>query len=93
MLVSALKNEFVDIVEAGSRHSVFVTQSNKVFVCGDANQGQLGLGTGLQDRVMVPTEIEAIRGNKIRQVCCGKFHTLILTEQGDIWACGANNFG
>ena len=93
MLVSNLRKEFVDIVEAGSRHSVFVTQSNKVFVCGDANQGQLGLGTGLQDRVMVPTEIEAIRGTKVKQVCCGKFHTLILSELGDIWACGANNFG
>jgi alpha-tubulin suppressor-like RCC1 family protein len=80
VFVSTLKNEFVYIVEAGSRHSVFVTQSNKVFVCGDANQGQLGLGTGLQDRVMVPTEIEPIRGTRIKQVCCGKFHTLVLSE-------------
>ncbi|MFO0116459.1 MAG: RCC1-like domain-containing protein [bacterium] len=45
--MTAFKGEFVEIVEAGSRHSVFVTQSNKVFSCGDANQGQLGLGTGL----------------------------------------------
>jgi hypothetical protein len=37
MLVMALKNEAVTTVEAGSRHSVFATQSNKVFVCGDAN--------------------------------------------------------
>jgi alpha-tubulin suppressor-like RCC1 family protein len=91
--ITAFKGEFVEIVEAGSRHSVFVTQSNKVFVCGDANQGQLGLGTRLQDRVMIPTEIEVCRGTKVKQVCCGKFHTLILTESGEIWACGANNFG
>jgi RCC1 and BTB domain-containing protein len=37
--------------------------------------------------------MEAIRGLKIKQICCGKFHTLVLTDQGDIWACGANNFG
>lgn len=42
---------------------------------------------------MVPTEVEVIRGTKIRQACCGKFHTLLLSEGGDIWACGANNFG
>ena len=39
VLITALKAEFVEIVEAGSRHSVFVTQSNRVLVCGDANQG------------------------------------------------------
>jgi hypothetical protein len=35
----ALESEAVSTVEAGSRHSVFATQSNKIFVCGDANQG------------------------------------------------------
>ena len=34
----------------------------------------------------------------IREVACGKYHTLFLTENGDgrrreLWACGANNFG
>ena len=26
-------------IEAGSRHSIFVTEDNRVFGCGDANQG------------------------------------------------------
>ena len=93
MLIVSLKGEVVTTVEAGSRHSVFATQSNKVFVCGDANQGQLGLGTNLQDRVMSPTEIESFRGTRMKQLCCGKFHTLFLSDSGDIWATGANNFG
>lgn len=80
MLVMALKNEAVTTVEAGSRHSVFATQSNKVFVCGDANQGQLGLGANLQDRVMAPTEIESFKGLRMKQICCGKFHTLFLSD-------------
>ena len=42
-------------LEAGSRHSIFVTDSNKIFGCGDANQGQLGLGDSNRDRVIQPT--------------------------------------
>ena len=37
MLISVLKSEIVTAVNAGSRHSVFLTESNRVYVCGDAN--------------------------------------------------------
>ena len=29
---------------AGSRHSIFITDRDRAFGCGDANQGQLGIG-------------------------------------------------
>jgi len=79
-MVLPLKTERVVDVEAGSRHSVFVTASNKVYTCGDANQGQLGLGANLQDRVLTPTLVSTFDGVKMKQVCSGKFHTLFLTE-------------
>jgi E3 ubiquitin-protein ligase HERC4 len=65
-LIHLLKEQNVTCVEAGSRHSVFLTITNKVFVCGDANQGQLGLGSNLQDRVMTPTEVQTFQNMKMR---------------------------
>lgn len=31
-------------VSAGSRHSLFLARSSKVYGCGDAKSGQLGIG-------------------------------------------------
>ena len=46
---------------------------------------------------MVPTQITGLANMFIREVACGKYHTLFLTENGErrreLWACGANNFG
>ena len=35
----AFSGEGVKDLEAGSRHSIFVTNSNLIYGCGDANQG------------------------------------------------------
>ena len=52
----------------------------------------------MKDRVMLPTMITGLSNMHIREVACGKYHTLFLTEAGEsrrreLWACGANNFG
>lgn len=87
-------------LEAGSRHSIFVTNNNLIYGCGDANQGQLGLGDANRDRVTEPTQVMTdLSGMSIHQVSCGKYHTLLLTNnpkegnRRELWACGANNFG
>ena len=76
---------------------MFVTEDNRVYGCGDANQGQLGLGENFKDRVMEPLCVQALSCNAIIQVACGKYHTLVLIEstsnQKELWAFGANNFG
>ena len=85
---------------AGSRHSIFVTRTDRAYGCGDANQGQLGLGDKNRDRVIEPTEIEdSLKGMKFHSVACGKYHTLFLVDnpiekkRRELWGCGANNFG
>jgi len=87
-------------LEAGSRHSIFITNKNIIYGCGDANQGQLGLGDANRDRVTEPTQVMTnLQGMSIHMVSCGKYHTLLLTNnpkegnRRELWACGANNFG
>jgi E3 ubiquitin-protein ligase HERC4 len=80
-------------VEAGRRHSMFRTSNHKIFACGDANQGQLGLGENLTI-VHFPTSIAQFEGVEIKQIACGKYHTLFLTEiKREVFTCGANDEG
>jgi len=93
--------ESIKDLEAGSRHSIFVTKYNFVYGCGDANQGQLGLGDANRDRVIEPTQIkdESFSGMVVHSISCGKYHTLMLVDnpregnRRELWAFGANNFG
>ena len=51
--------------------------------------GQLGLGD--TDNRLVPTLVgaeELFGGSKVRTVSCGDEHTLVVTEAGELWACG-----
>lgn len=82
----------VDIA-AGARHSLFLTDQLKVYSCGEAKQGQLGLGPISLDRVMLPTNIKQLNDHHIQKVTAGKFHSLFLNGQGQILSSGANNFG
>ena len=47
-----------------------------LYVCGLGDSGQLG--TGKRDKELVPVHMSLI-SEKVRDVACGTFHTLILT--------------
>ena len=56
--------------------------------------GQLGLGD-TSNRLM-PTLVgaeEVFRGAKVRTVASGHEHTLVVTEAGELWACGRGSHG
>lgn len=41
----------------------------------------------------MPTEVEALSGIKITKICCGGWHSLALSEFGDLYAWGWNDTG
>lgn len=91
-------NGLSDIVqiEAGGIHSVFVKKDGTVYACGlnsgGNNDGQLGDGTS-NDRSS-PIQVRKSWGNqKIIHAEATREHSLFLTDQGEIWACGRNNYG
>lgn len=53
------------------------------------------LGHGNLDDQMKPLVVESFRnyGTKAKSLSCGKSHTLILTDDGEVLACGANKNG
>ena len=59
---------------------------------GSSKMGCLGNGD-TKKIVATPTEIDALRGQKIAQVAAGLSHVLALTESCDVWAWGSAEFG
>ena len=49
------------------------------------------LGTGNKTNFNVPQKILEIP--PVVSVDCGEFHTLIITNDSNLWSCGYNNYG
>lgn len=84
------------IAEAGGIHSLFVANDGRTFACGlnsgDNNNGQLGDGTTVDKSI--PVEIAFPKINeKIIYAEAAREHTLLVTNSGNIWGFGRNNYG
>ncbi|KAG4103104.1 RCC1/BLIP-II [Neocallimastix lanati (nom. inval.)] len=66
-------------------HGFIIDVDNNVY------GGQLGLGH--DDEVEGLHLIEYFKNIKIKQISCGNFHSLFLTDDGFIYSCGKNDHG
>uniref|UniRef100_H0WZ64 X-linked retinitis pigmentosa GTPase regulator n=1 Tax=Otolemur garnettii TaxID=30611 RepID=H0WZ64_OTOGA len=78
-------------LSCGDEHSAIVTGNNKLYMFGSNNWGQLGLGS--KAAVNKPTCIKALKPEKVKFAACGRTHTIISTEGGNVYATGGNNEG
>ncbi|XP_054400435.1 X-linked retinitis pigmentosa GTPase regulator isoform X7 [Pongo abelii] len=85
------KNDVPVHVSCGDEHSAIVTGNNKLYMFGSNNWGQLGLGS--KSAVSKPTCVKALKPEKVKLAACGRNHTLVSTEGGNVYATGGNNEG
>ncbi|TFK24771.1 RCC1 domain-containing protein [Coprinopsis marcescibilis] len=83
------------LIGAGLRATFAVDEAGEVWAWGMNSVGQLGIGER-GDGVSQPTRLPVLSpanldGDRVVQVEGGEFHTLFLTEQGRVYACGACN--
>ena len=87
---------------AGSSFTLLMSDTGRVFALGHNEHGQLGLGidfypaeTGMRHLVFKPTEIDAqhFGGVPAVAVACGDTHTLVLTADRKLYACGNGRHG
>jgi alpha-tubulin suppressor-like RCC1 family protein len=76
---------------AGESHTVLLSASWHVFTVGDGTRGKLGHGN--ERSQLTPRRMEALMGLKIASVATGHNHTLLITETGLLYGCGANSHG
>ena len=80
-------------VATGGRHTVAVKSGGHLYTWGAGGYGKLGLGdTGNR---LVPTLVVAgeFRGAAAVMAACGSEHTLVVTHDGALWACGRGDKG
>ena len=77
-----LNCEIIVQISCGASHQAALSDSGKLFTCGEGRSGQLGCGTfqSSQTFQLVPlTEFD-----RIQTVCCGWASTSVLTENGKV---------
>ncbi|OQS02576.1 regulator of chromosome condensation (RCC1) [Thraustotheca clavata] len=87
----SIPNEPICFVTCGYYHSLVVGTSGRVFSFGRNDYGQLGIGTKVHQNV--PHVITLTPSLRITRAACGCYHTVILSEQGHVFAFGRNNKG
>ena len=80
----------VRVVTAGGSHSIFLSCSGRAYSCGTGASGALGHGDA-SDQVE-PKRIEAL-DNVYVQACSAWNHSLFLTADGRVFACGDGRNG
>ncbi|CAI5450413.1 unnamed protein product [Caenorhabditis angaria] len=78
-------------ISAGQFHSGFVCHDGSVWMMGWGIYGQLGRGTRENRNVLEPVKIGL--GLKIQDIQCGRAHTVLLTENGQVLVAGSGSYG
>ena len=78
----------VVFVAAGGFHTAAVTAEGSLFTWGHGEYGQLGHHSNIT--MYVPNLVVAgvFRGSVVVMAACGRNHTLAVTQDGGLWACG-----
>lgn len=78
---------------SSSCHLFLTLNSGELYSFGKNSNGQLGLGD--KTTRIYPTQVKVSDFSKYRvvKVATGKTHTLLVMSDGEIFCCGANNFG
>lgn len=72
-------------------HSVIVLDDGTVMTFGRNDKGQLGLGD--TETRFTPVAVDALKEMNIVSAACGRSHTLFLSAEGIVYACGMNKMG
>ena len=70
---------------------MMILDSGELFGWGYNGNGQLGIGNNINQ--LSPCRVSTLSGVVITKVVCGYAHTLALTDEGSLYAWGANSYG
>ncbi|KAB1282252.1 putative E3 ubiquitin-protein ligase HERC6 [Camelus dromedarius] len=91
--IPELETLHVALVSCGKEHSLAVCRKGRVFAWGAGSDGQLGTGEFKEINFIPKAQVRKIKtltGIKIIQVSCGHYHSLALSEDGQVFSWGKN---
>jgi alpha-tubulin suppressor-like RCC1 family protein len=84
--------EHIKSVSAGGAHSLLLLENGRVFSCGLNEYGQLGHGD--RNARLLPAEIKGLpRDIRVVAVAAGRYHSLAVLENGEVYSWGYGEFG
>jgi len=97
--ITALDGKKIKKLIACGNSAYYITENGELYVSGRSNYGQLG--TGDKNNVLTATKLPALDGIKIKNLVSVSVgtgsspyvSTYILTESGEVYVCGYNNYG
>ena len=69
-------------------HTAFIDFDGNMYMCGSNEYGELGLRS--PDKIGTPILVPF--SSRVKEVACGVFYTLVLTEEGDVYGMGNNKY-
>ncbi|GLG99343.1 E3 ubiquitin-protein ligase Smurf1 [Gryllus bimaculatus] len=64
-----------------------------MFCWGNTVNGELGLGGIEEENILSPRELSFAKSTSVLQVACGWHHSVMVTDNGQVYSCGSNDFG
>ena len=68
-----------------------LTSDNQLYGWGKNEYGQLGIGVENHFKIYRPILIEYFQDKTIKQICCGLYHSSVLTSDGKVYLWGGYN--
>jgi len=100
MTPTFLKNEKVDIVDAGLFHSAVINESGELITFGCNRFGQCNFSNG--EKIVAETSDQPgciyhrwkpNQNDRVVDVACGRRHTVAVDSQNRLWTWGENKYG
>ncbi|MGW0736598.1 RCC1 domain-containing protein [Streptomyces sp. NPDC002851] len=89
--VRTLEIDGVTEVVGGGGHTLALREDGTLWAWGRNDRGQVGDGT--TETRLTPVPVQGLDDVKVRSFICGYFHSLLVDEDGTLWAWGNNDSG
>ena len=74
-------------------HSMAINEFGQLYCWGGNNLNQCGLENDSTAVYPIPKLVKTLATKQIVQIACGQYHSLALTNSGELWSFGSNIYG
>ncbi|KAM9967842.1 hypothetical protein ACTFIW_009126 [Dictyostelium discoideum] len=97
-IIEDISGQKIQAIAAGFAHTIVLKKSGELYSFGYGDQGQLGHGSFVSKSIPTRIELNTIvgiqhGGGKITQIACGFGHSVICSDNGEVYSWGLGKQG